>query len=176
MRSRRSPTSLTHRDTWLTQVVAQEFGSKRFIHKLELSSQPDAEVVLEGNEPVELATDLLAIPTPGHTAGHCVLLFDQQFLFTGDHLDYDRHTLRLTASVDYCWHSWPQQIESMHRLSQYSFEWVLPGHGQKVKLSRERMRQEMIELVERMRAGDFWPRTWGGIPLARQGVQLRLVL
>jgi glyoxylase-like metal-dependent hydrolase (beta-lactamase superfamily II)/ferredoxin len=146
---------LTHRDDVAdASRYAQEFGSKRFIHQLERASQPDAEVVLDGDEPVELAPGFLAIPTPGHTAGHWVLLFDQRFLFTGDHLDFDRHTQRLSASEDYCWHSWSQQIESMRRLGEYSFEWILPGHGQKVKLPRERVRQEMIELVERMRSGD----------------------
>jgi glyoxylase-like metal-dependent hydrolase (beta-lactamase superfamily II)/ferredoxin len=146
---------LTHRDDVADAgCYAQAFRCRRFIHRQELPSQPDAEIVLDGSMPVELASGFIAIPTPGHTAGHCVLLFDERFLFTGDHLDFDRHRKRLSASEDYCWHSWPQQIESMRRLSEYSFEWVLPGHGQRVKLPHDRMRQEMLDLVERMGAGD----------------------
>jgi glyoxylase-like metal-dependent hydrolase (beta-lactamase superfamily II) len=102
-------------------------------------------------EPVPLAEDFLAIPTPGHTEGHCVLLFRRRLLFTGDHLAWDRHRHRLDASYHYCWHSWPRQTESMHRLAGFEFGWVLPGHGQRVHLPAEEMRRRMVELVSRMR-------------------------
>ena len=142
---------LTHRDDVAdAQLYAEKFGSTRFIHRTELRSQPDAEVVLDGNEPRELAPGFLAIPTPGHTEGHCVLLFDKRFLFTGDHLHFDRYEKRLSASHDYCWHSWPKQIESMRRLLEFRFEWVLPGHGQRVCLPANEMHRQLEELVARM--------------------------
>ena len=50
-----------------------------------------------GNDADELAPGFLAIPTPGHTRGHCVLLFGGRFLFTGDHLAWDRDERRLEA-------------------------------------------------------------------------------
>ena len=78
--------------------------SLRFIHSDELSSQPDAEEVLDGAGPWELAPGILAIATPGHTQGHGVLLFEERFLFTGDHLAWDRDTRRLSAFEDYCWY------------------------------------------------------------------------
>src|SRR5262249_53622735 len=74
---------------------AEHSGSRRIIHRDELSSQPGAEVVLDGEGPWGLAPGFLAIATPGHTRGHCVLLFDERFLFTGDHLDWDRDGRRL---------------------------------------------------------------------------------
>src|SRR5262249_3227750 len=112
------------------QRYAEHFGARRIIHRHELSSQPGAEVVLHGEGPGELAPGFLAIQTPGHTKGHCVLLLGERFLFTGDHLDWDRDTKQLSASEDYCWYSWPQQADSMERLAAYRFEWVLLGHGQ----------------------------------------------
>jgi glyoxylase-like metal-dependent hydrolase (beta-lactamase superfamily II)/ferredoxin len=143
---------LTHRDDVAdAERYAETFGSRRYIHRAELSAQPGAEVVLDGAAPVPLAPDFLAIPTPGHTAGHCVLLFRGRFLFTGDHLAWDRHGRQLEASEDYCWYSWPLQTESMRRLAEFSFEWVLPGHGQRVCLPREEMRRQMDQLVARMR-------------------------
>ena len=143
---------LTHRDDVAdADRFAKRFGSRRFIHRAELASQPDSEVVLDGSEPIELAAGFTAIPTPGHTAGHCVMLFGDRFLFTGDHLAWDRHDLRLLAFDDYCWYSWPKQIESMRRLTQHRFEWVLPGHGQRVHLPADEMQQQMVELVERMK-------------------------
>jgi glyoxylase-like metal-dependent hydrolase (beta-lactamase superfamily II) len=123
---------------------------RRIIHRHELSSQPDAEFILDGAGPWELAPSFLAIATPGHTRGHCVLLFRGRFLFTGDHLDWDRDERRLAASKDYCWFSWSEQTDSMRRLADYHFEWVLPGHGQKVHLPEPTMHEEMIGLVASM--------------------------
>jgi glyoxylase-like metal-dependent hydrolase (beta-lactamase superfamily II)/ferredoxin len=142
---------LTHRDDVAdAEKYAHRFNARRIIHRKELSAQPDAEEILEGNAPTELVPGFLAIPTPGHTAGHCCLLFDQRYLFTGDHLAWDRDTQRFTAFRDYCWHSWPMQVESMRRLSEHSFEWVLPGHGQRIYLPRGETRQQMVDLVARM--------------------------
>ncbi len=143
---------LTHRDDVAdAERYAHHFGSRRIIHRDELSSQPGAEVVLDGAGPWELAPDFLAILTPGHTKGHCVLQYRDRFLFTGDHLDWDRDEQHLAASEDYCWYSWPEQIVSMERLADYRFEWVLPGHGQKVHLPASEMRSEILCLVESMR-------------------------
>jgi glyoxylase-like metal-dependent hydrolase (beta-lactamase superfamily II)/ferredoxin len=143
---------LTHRDDVAdAQRYAKHFGARRVIHRLELDSQPDSEIVLEGFDPFELEPGLIAIPTPGHTAGHCCLLVDDRFLFTGDHLFWNRDKSRLGASKDYCWDSWSDQAESMSRLAQYRFEWVLPGHGQRVELPVPEMRRHMDDLVARMR-------------------------
>lgn len=142
---------LTHRDDVAdAERFAEHFQSQRIIHRDELSSQPDAEAVLDGPGPWELATGFLAIPTPGHTKGHCVLLFEDRFLFTGDHLDWDRDGQHLSASEGYCWYSWPKQAESMRGLAEYRFEWVLPGHGQKVHLPAGEMRKEILRLADSM--------------------------
>jgi len=146
---------LTHRDDVAdAQSYAEHFGARRIIHRLELPAQPGAEVVLDGPGPWPLDPGFLAIATPGHTAGHCVLLAQERFLFTGDHLDWDRDAQALSASEDYCWHSWPQQAESMARLAAYHFEWVLPGHGQRVQLPAARMRQEIERLTASMASGN----------------------
>ncbi len=142
---------LTHSDDVAdAHLYARRFGSKRCIHRAELDAQPDAEVVLDGEAPVELAPGFLAIPTPGHTEGHCVLLFGRRFLFTGDHLAWDRHGRQLEAFHDYCWYSWPRQVESMRRLLDFSFAWVLPGHGQRVSLPPAEMHRHLEALVARM--------------------------
>ncbi len=146
---------LTHSDDVAdADRYAAHFGSRRHIHRAELSSQPGAEEVLDGDKPIRLADDFLAIPTPGHTRGHCVLLFRERFLFTGDHLAWDRHERKLAAFHDYCWYSWPRQVESMRRLAELGFEWVLPGHGQLLHLPAEDMRRQMKELVARMASMD----------------------
>jgi len=140
---------LTHRDDVAdADRWAARFGATRIIHRLELASQPAAERVIDGREAVEVAPGFLAIPTPGHTRGHCVLLHDDQFLFTGDHIAWSRERQCLTASRDVCWHSWREQVKSVEKLDRYSFEWVLPGHGQRVRLPRNEMRHEMARLIQ----------------------------
>jgi glyoxylase-like metal-dependent hydrolase (beta-lactamase superfamily II) len=79
------------------------------------------------------------------------LLYQERFLFTGDHLDWDSDAKQLSAWEDYCWYSWPQKAESMERLAAYRFEWVLPGHGQKVILPAAEMRQQIRRLARSMR-------------------------
>jgi glyoxylase-like metal-dependent hydrolase (beta-lactamase superfamily II)/ferredoxin len=143
---------LTHSDDVAdAHRYAAHFGSTRIIHQAERHAQPDAEWVLDGDQPLELAAGFLAIPTPGHTEGHCVLLYQDRFLFTGDHLAWSRHERQLEAYPDYCWYSWDRQVESMARLAQFSFEWVLPGHGQRAYLPRDQMQQQMHALVSHMK-------------------------
>lgn len=145
---------LTHRDDVAdAQRFAEHFGARRIIHREELASQPGAETVLDGDGPWQLSADFLAIATPGHTRGHCVLLFQERFLFTGDHLDWDRDEKQLSASESYCWYSWPRQAESMARLADFRFEWVLPGHGQRVRLPASEMREAVERLARSMQEG-----------------------
>jgi glyoxylase-like metal-dependent hydrolase (beta-lactamase superfamily II) len=142
---------LTHRDDVAdAERYAEHFKSQRIIHRDELSSQPGAEHILDGGGPWQLAPGFLAIATPGHTKGHCVLLVQNRFLFTGDHLDWDRDAKQLSASKEYCWYSWSQQAESIRRLADYQFEWVLPGHGQRVHLPPDEMREQVLHLAESM--------------------------
>jgi glyoxylase-like metal-dependent hydrolase (beta-lactamase superfamily II) len=143
---------LTHRDDVAdADKYAARFGAERIIHRLELAAQPDAERVIDGRNPVQLATEFLAIPTPGHTRGHCALLYGDRFLFSGDHIWWSRHRGRLNASRDVCWYSWKEQVESVALLADYSFEWVLPGHGERKYFARNEMQAQMARLVDAVR-------------------------
>src|SRR6185503_19684458 len=112
------------------QEWTDRFGCQRIMHKGDIGpGTSQIEVQLEGIEPYDIAADLKVIPVPGHTKGHSVLLYDNKFLFTGDHLEFDEDVNKLRAFKDYCWYSWDEQVKSMQRLAKYEFEWVLPGHG-----------------------------------------------
>ena len=115
---------------------------------LELSAQADAERVIEGMAPLELAPVFLAIPTPGHTRGHCALLAGERFLFSGDHIWWSRNCGRLTASRNVSWYSWARQVESVALLGRFRFEWVLPGHGERAHFPTEEMRRQVARLIE----------------------------
>ena len=139
---------LTHRDDVAdADKYARRFGARRIIHRLELSAQPDAELVIDGMSPVELAPGFLAIPTPGHTRGHCALLAGERYLFSGDHIWWSRNRGRLGASQSVCWYSWERQVESVALLAQYRFEWVLPGHGERARFEAGEMRRQVGRLI-----------------------------
>lgn len=144
---------LTHRDDIADAAkYARRFGAARIIHRLELAAQPDAERVIDGFAPVELAPGFLAIPTPGHTRGHCGLLAGDRFLFSGDHVYWSRARGRLHASRDVCWHSWSEQRASVELLDRFSFEWILPGHGERAYFPRSEMRRQIGRLIAALAA------------------------
>jgi glyoxylase-like metal-dependent hydrolase (beta-lactamase superfamily II)/ferredoxin len=108
---------------------------------------------LEGTEPVALADDLLAIPTPGHTPGSLCLLYRRRFLFTGDHLWWSPERGMLSASRSFNWYSWDEQLRSLRRLLDFEFTWVLPGHGRTFRAeSPAAMRRELERALIRLRA------------------------
>ena len=131
----------------------RHFGCERIIHSREVrSATAGIERLLDGDEATSLGPDLVAIPTPGHTRGHTVLLYRNAFLFTGDHLWWSPERRQLGASRSYCWYSWPRQIESMERLLGYRFEWVLPGHGRRHHASADQMHALLAQCVQWMHA------------------------
>jgi glyoxylase-like metal-dependent hydrolase (beta-lactamase superfamily II)/ferredoxin len=144
---------LTHQDDVAdADKYAARFHSKRIIHEADLGAQPDAEEVLKGTDMISLNPNFKIIPTPGHTRGHIVLLYQNKYLFTGDHLWWRRKRKQLGASQGVAWYSWREQTESMMRLLNFDFEWVLPGHGERKYLPAVEMRLELGSLVNRMKA------------------------
>lgn len=145
---------LTHRDDVADhQQFHDHFNCERILHADDIGPNTrSVERPLTGADPYPLAADLLIIPVPGHSKGHTVLLYDHTFLFTGDHLAWSARLGQLHAFRRYCWHSWPQQIESMQRLTGYSFEWVLPGHGRRYHADRETMARELQKCLAWMKS------------------------
>ncbi|MDR3672018.1 MAG: MBL fold metallo-hydrolase [Holophaga sp.] len=122
---------LSHQDDVADHARFRErFHCRRVLHRADLAeATAGVEQPVEGDQPIQLAPDLLFIPTPGHTAGSACLLYRKKFLFSGDHLWWDPRMGRLSASRAHCWHHWPTQLKSLERLLEYDFSWVLPGHG-----------------------------------------------
>ncbi len=142
---------LTHRDDVAEAAAyAAKFGAERIIHTHEKSAQPDAEIIIDGVAPIRFSDDFTIVPTPGHTRGHCVLHHRDRFLFTGDHLWWSRVRHGLSASPDFCWYSFDEQKKSIAKLRDYRFEWVLPGHGQRVRLTEASMRRELETFLKRL--------------------------
>ncbi|HEU4501291.1 MAG TPA: MBL fold metallo-hydrolase [Nitrospira sp.] len=139
---------LTHEDDVADAArYAARFGATRIIHRADAEAMPDAEWIVDGSDVIPLTPQFDLIPVPGHTPGSSALLYDQRFLFTGDHLWWEPETRSLQAPRRLVWRS-RAMVLSLERLLDYRFEWVLPGHGDRIKLTPEDMRNHLRLLVD----------------------------
>ena len=148
---------LTHEDDVAdADKYAAHFEAKRIVHRADAHALPQAEWIVDGSDAVQLADDFQAIPVPGHTPGSMVLLYRKKFLFTGDHLWWNPLTRSLEAPNRLVWRR-RVLVDSIHKLLDYRFEWVLAGHGDRTRQSVEDMRAQLQALVERRRAASLSP-------------------
>lgn len=144
---------LTHKDDVAdADKYAAHFGAQRIIHQADLEAAPSAERVIEGEDTVRIGAEFQIIPVPGHTAGSMALLYRERVLFTGDHLWWDPHARSLEAPTRLIWKRWTL-MDSIRKLLDYRFEWVLAGHGNRICLPPGEMRAHLQALVERREKG-----------------------
>jgi len=148
---------LTHKDDVAdAEKYAAHFGAKRIIHRADLEGAPDSEWVIEGADSKEVMPQFRIIPVPGHTPGSMALLYKNTFLFTGDHLWWDSVQKRLGAPTRLVWRR-HVLVDSIQKLLDHPFEWVLAGHGDRTRLTAEQMRAHLRALVERRQPGNVIP-------------------
>ena len=140
---------LTHKDDVAeAEKYATHFGAKRIIHRADLEAAPGAEWIIEDVTSSQIFPQFEIIPVPGHTAGCMALLYKNKFLFTGDHLWWDSKQQVLRAPSQRVWRK-RVLLDSLQKLLGYRFEWVLAGHGDRVRLSAESMQSHVQTLIER---------------------------
>jgi len=143
---------LTHRDDIADhELFSERFDCERVMHEQDGAARLGIERIIAGEEAIRLDDDLLVIPTPGHTRGHVVFLYGDKFLFTGDHLAWSPSRETLTAFPSVAWYSWVRQTESMAKLAQYDYEWVLPGHGSLHHDTAQNMRYHLQSCIAWMK-------------------------
>jgi glyoxylase-like metal-dependent hydrolase (beta-lactamase superfamily II)/ferredoxin len=143
---------LTHEDDVADAGrYAAQFGATRIIHRADADAEPGAEWIIEGFDPVEVAPEFRIIPVPGHTQGSIALLYDH-YLFTGDHMGWDRDVNGLRLATVYVWNEETLR-RSTARLLDHRFEWVLPGHADRIHLPAARMKEELQRLLDRRLSG-----------------------
>ncbi|MEW6683589.1 MAG: MBL fold metallo-hydrolase [Nitrospirota bacterium] len=142
---------LTHQDDVADSALyAKHFGAARIIHRADAAAAPDAEWIVEGDEPVTVSEPFRIIPVPGHTKGSMALLYAEQFLFSGDHLWWDRDLKELGTPQNLVWNK-RLLLKSVAKLLDHRFEWVLPGHGDRIRLPAGEMKVHLERLLERRR-------------------------
>ena len=143
---------LTHKDDVADhRRFAERFNCERIMHADDGAERLGIENVIEGDAPKQIDRDLVAIPVPGHTRGHTVLLYRNKFLFSGDHLAWSPNRNSLIAFRSACWYSWTEQTKSMQKLLDYDFEWVVPGHGRIHHDSAARMHEHLERCIDWMK-------------------------
>ncbi|KAF8779323.1 hypothetical protein HU200_002756 [Digitaria exilis] len=94
----------------------------------------DVEWKLHGNGPWNIGTDFELIHTPGHTPGSVCLHYKPlKVLFTGDHVAKSEESDGLNLFLIYSKQSVSLQVDSIRKLLDVNFEWLLPGHGYRIK-------------------------------------------
>jgi glyoxylase-like metal-dependent hydrolase (beta-lactamase superfamily II) len=143
---------LSHQDDVAdADKYARQFGARVWIHFEDRSAAPYATDLLKGESPRDIGPGVIAIPVPGHTRGSVVYLLDERVLFAGDSLAWSARERDLVAFRDACWYSWTELTASLGKLTDYRFEWLLPGHGWPVHLPADEMNARLRALVARMR-------------------------
>jgi glyoxylase-like metal-dependent hydrolase (beta-lactamase superfamily II)/ferredoxin len=144
---------LTHSDDVAdAHRYTKHFGAERIIHRYDAQAQADAELILEEERDYVFAEGRVLF-SPGHTRGHLVLLWQEKYLFSGDHFAWLPGLRRFGSFRDFCWHSWEEQIRSVEQMQVHEHvEWVFPGHGKWAQVPDGRFPHIVREAVEWMKA------------------------
>jgi glyoxylase-like metal-dependent hydrolase (beta-lactamase superfamily II) len=142
---------LTHRDHAAHgRRYADRFGARLWIHERDITAAPDADRVLRGIDPAEIADGVTAFPFPGHTPGSVLYLADERYCFSGDSLYWSRTTADVEVFESVVWYDSTELAASLARTAgRLRFEWLLPGHGDRRHLTADEMAWRLRRLTAR---------------------------
>ena len=130
---------------------ADRFGARLWIHEGDLGEAPDADRVLHGTDPVEIAEGVVVHPLPGHTEGSVLYVVDGRYCFSGDSIYWSRTTGDVEVFGSVTWYSITELAASLARsVDRLRFEWLLPGHGDRKRLPAEEMAGRLQALARRV--------------------------
>jgi glyoxylase-like metal-dependent hydrolase (beta-lactamase superfamily II) len=142
---------LTHRDHAAHgRAYADRFGARLWIHEGDLAAAPEADRVLRGTEPTQIAEGVSAHPLPGHTRGSVLYLADDTYCFSGDSFYWSRGIDDLAVAESVTWYSITELAASLARTApRLRFAWLLPGHGDRKHLPSDQFARRIHELADR---------------------------
>jgi glyoxylase-like metal-dependent hydrolase (beta-lactamase superfamily II) len=142
---------LTHRDHAAHgRRYADRLGARLWIHEGDLDAAPDADQIMRGTDPVEIADGVTAYPLPGHTEGSVLYLADDLYCFSGDSFYWSRSAGDIAVADSVTWYSVTELAASLERAApRIRFEWLLPGHGDRQHLAAPDMARRLQDLAAR---------------------------
>jgi glyoxylase-like metal-dependent hydrolase (beta-lactamase superfamily II) len=142
---------LTHRDHAAHgRAYAERFGACLWIHEGDLAAAPEADRILRGTEPTQIAEGVSAHPLPGHTRGSLLYLADDTYCFSGDSFYWSRTDGDLAVAESVTWHSITELTASLARAApRVRFAWLLPGHGDRKHLPPDEFTRRIHDLADR---------------------------
>jgi len=145
---------LTHRDHAAHgRRYADHFGARLWIHEDDLDAAPDADEIIRGIEPAEIADGVMVHPLPGHTKGSVLYVADDRYCFSGDSFAWSRTAGDVAVFDTVTWYSITELAASLRRtVPRLRFEWLLPGHGDRRHLPVDDMTRRMRDLAVRTSA------------------------
>lgn len=128
----------THKDTVEGQLAwKREFPKlQRIIHRFDATSDINFEARLNGKGPWSLGDDIQILYVPGHTLGSIAVLYNSTVdsaLFSGDHIGWSEKLARLDGFSRFNRAGLETQAESMEKLTEYEFQWILPAQGMRYR-------------------------------------------
>ncbi|KAJ3691426.1 hypothetical protein LUZ61_020590 [Rhynchospora tenuis] len=139
---------LTHKDdVGEHDKWAKRFNCERIMHIGDVDYRTaDVERKLHGDGPWNIGSDFELVHTPGHTEGSvCLYYKPTKVLFTGDHLYKSGETGELDMALIYNKQSVSLQLNSVKKLLDLDFNWILPGHGRRVRFKDNHDKNATIE-------------------------------
>nr|TKR74444.1 hypothetical protein D5086_0000294770 [Populus alba] len=137
---------LTHEDDVADhRKWSERLSCDRILHSGDVdNSTADVETKLQGSGPWNLGRDVQLIHTPGHTEGSVCLFYKPlKILFTGDHLLMTETGLSICERYNKC--SVPMQIDSVLKLLEIDFNWIIPGHGRRVEFKDREEKDSILK-------------------------------
>ncbi|OMO59131.1 Beta-lactamase-like protein [Corchorus capsularis] len=147
---------LTHKDDVADhRKWSKRFGCDRILHSQDVEDCTiDVEVKLEGSGPWSLGEDIMLIHTPGHTEGTvCLLYKSHKILFTGDHLIMREYGLDIMEIYNKS--SVPEQVDSVKKLLEFDFTWIIPGHGRRIEFKDAEEKNTILEAFVREKYAQY---------------------
>jgi len=145
----------THKDTTCEHDRWNAFFSNavRVIHRFDAKGDTlGFESRLNGKGPWEIGDDVKVVYVPGHTLGSVAVLYRSAVdsaLFTGGHLGWSTSLNMLSGDAEHNRGGIERQAESMRKLVEESFDWILPGVGGRIRFGGpEEKRKRLLEAAE----------------------------
>ncbi|KAK3408637.1 hypothetical protein EUGRSUZ_J00842 [Eucalyptus grandis] len=147
---------LTHKDDVADHKKWREqLGCDRILHSEDLEdSTAEIEIKLEGRGPWNLGQDIELIHTPGHTEGSVCLLYKPlEVIFTGDHLIMTPTGISIMEQYNKC--SVTAQLNSVEKLVDLDFRWIVPGHGRRIEFKSSLEKDLVLKEFVQQKSSQF---------------------